>query len=90
MERKRRELFRIMNSYEAPKPCPDIILTLHSYLKDALSEYELPDIVEAITGLNEPVHANATKKNTIEHDGWSYTYHVRSIEDDSITEAKRA
>lgn len=89
MERKRRELFRIMNSYNAPKPCPDIILTLHRYLKDALFEYELPDIVEAITGLDEPVQTSATQKNTIEHDGWSYTYHVRSIGDDSIIEVKR-
>ena len=90
MERKRRDLFRIMNSYEAPKPCAEIILTLHGYLKDALLEYELPDIVEAITGLNEPVHASATQKNTIEHNGWSHTYYVRSIEDDSSKEAKRA
>lgn len=90
MERKRRDLFRIMNSYKAPTPCPDIILTLHGYLKDALFEYELPDIVEAITGLNVPMHASATRRNTIEHDGWSYTYYVRSIEDESTPGKKRA
>jgi hypothetical protein len=90
MERKLREMLRIMEGYVVSRNCPDVFLDIHCHLKDALNEYELPDIVEAIAGLHEPLQASATQKNTIEHDGWSYTYHVRSLMNDSVTEEKRA
>lgn len=89
MERKLREMLRLMEGYVVPRGCPDVFLDIHCHLKDALYEYELPDIVEAIAGIHDPLQASAAHKNTIQHDGWSYTYHVRSLMNDSVPEEKR-
>jgi len=90
LERKLREMIKLMDEYSVPSPCGDVFLQLHDYLKERLYEYELPDIVEAIGALREPLVASATQKNRIEHGRWSYTYHVRSLRDDSEAEGKRA
>jgi hypothetical protein len=90
MERKLRQMVELMEGYTVPRPCPDVFLAVHNYLRTALYEYELPDIVEAIAGIRAPLKASASHKNTIEHEGWSYTYHVRSLMSDNVTEEKRA
>ncbi|MDP0588267.1 MAG: hypothetical protein QS748_03330 [Candidatus Endonucleobacter bathymodioli] len=88
LEHKLRGMLTLMDEYSLPCPCGDVFLELHDHLEGRLYEYELPDIVEAIGALREPLTASATQKNTIEHGKWSYTYHVRSLSDDCEAEEK--
>ena len=89
-ERKLRQMVTLMADFSLPRPCTDVFLALHAYLKDTLYEYELPDIVDAIAGIRETLETSSTHTNNIEYDGWRYTYHVRIPMIDSNAEEKRA